>query len=317
MRRLGGSHFDPQGERTLLGTRIPLVSLRLTLAVAHYLNFRHAAKALGVSQSSVSARVKALEEDLGIPLFERHARGVRLTEAGRYFIDEVAAGIDQLDQAVKTAGMLARGEQGSLRIGVYALVPGGFLDRLLERFRSQHGLIALHITEGTACETQMQVRDGRLDIAFMASTHEIPDLHSRVLWSDRLMVALPAQHPLAQEPEIEWRHLAKETFLVRHNGTGPQVNDLIVLRSAGRWPVPPIRRFDVGRDSLVSMVARNLGIALTVEENAVHCSHVAFRPILDEPKPVAFSAVWSPHNRSTALQNLLALASGMGGSLSG
>ncbi|MFC5384646.1 LysR family transcriptional regulator [Aquamicrobium segne] len=78
MRRLPRSRNGPRVEPTLLGTRIPLVSLRLTLAVAHYLNFHHAAKALGVSQSSVSARVKALEEDLGTLLFERHARGVRL-----------------------------------------------------------------------------------------------------------------------------------------------------------------------------------------------------------------------------------------------
>ena len=60
-----------------------MMTLVHTLAVAEYLNFRHAANALGVAQSSVSARVKALEEDLGIVLFERHARGVRLTEAGR------------------------------------------------------------------------------------------------------------------------------------------------------------------------------------------------------------------------------------------
>ncbi|KAA0968171.1 LysR family transcriptional regulator [Aureimonas fodinaquatilis] len=82
-----------------------MAALVQTLAVAEHLNFRHAANALGIAQSSVSARVKALEEDLGILLFERHARGVRLTEAGRHFIEQVATGIDQLDHAVRTAGM--------------------------------------------------------------------------------------------------------------------------------------------------------------------------------------------------------------------
>lgn len=101
-----------------------------TLAVAEYLNFRHAANALGVAQSSVSARVKALEEDLGILLFERYARGVRLTEAGRHFVERVAVGIDQLDHAVKTAGMAAAGECGRLRIGIHALIPGSFLVEL-------------------------------------------------------------------------------------------------------------------------------------------------------------------------------------------
>ncbi|WP_327082980.1 helix-turn-helix domain-containing protein [Pontibaca methylaminivorans] len=79
-----------RGVPTALGSRIPPVSLIQTLAVAEYLNFRHAANALGVAQSSVSARVKALEEDLGILLFERHARGVRLTEAGCQFVERIS-----------------------------------------------------------------------------------------------------------------------------------------------------------------------------------------------------------------------------------
>jgi DNA-binding transcriptional LysR family regulator len=76
-----------------LGSRIPLVSLVQVLAVAEHLNFRHAANALDASQSSVSARVKTLEEDLGILLFERHARGGRLTDAGRHFVERIATGI--------------------------------------------------------------------------------------------------------------------------------------------------------------------------------------------------------------------------------
>lgn len=84
-----------------------MVALIQTLAVAEYLNFRHAANAPGVAQSSINARVKSLEEELGILLFERHARGVRLTDAGRNFIKRIAAGINQFDHAVKIAGMVS------------------------------------------------------------------------------------------------------------------------------------------------------------------------------------------------------------------
>ena len=94
----------------LFSGRIPMASLIQTLAVAECLNFHHAAQALGISQSSVSARIRALEEELGILLFERNTRGVRLTEAGRQFVERVAAGVDQLDNAVKTASLAASGE---------------------------------------------------------------------------------------------------------------------------------------------------------------------------------------------------------------
>ena len=134
-----------RSSETLLGSRIPLLSLIQTLAVAEYLNFRHAANALGVAQSSVSARVKALEEDLGILLFERRARGVRLTEAGRHFVERIAAGVDQLDHAVKTAGMAATGEWGRLRIGVHALIPRSFLADLIGQYRCMQERCDLHI----------------------------------------------------------------------------------------------------------------------------------------------------------------------------
>ncbi len=101
----------------------PLASLIQMLAVAEYLSFYCATKALGVSQPSVSARIRTLEEDPGVFLFERHARGARLTEAGRHFVERIAAGIDHLDHAVKAAGMTAAGESGRLRIGTHALIP--------------------------------------------------------------------------------------------------------------------------------------------------------------------------------------------------
>jgi DNA-binding transcriptional LysR family regulator len=156
------------------------------------------------------------------------------------------------------------------------------------------------------------VREDQLDIAFMAFPHEIHDLHSRVFWRDRLMAVMPDTHSLAEQETVEWKDLSQETFVVRETGTGPQVHDLIVVRSTGRWPIPTIRRFDVGRDSLLSMVAKGQGITLIASEQAAQAPPgLAFRPVQDEPEAVAFWAVWSPHNRSPALRKLLLLAKHM------
>lgn len=297
---------------TSLGSRIPLASLIQTLAVAEYLNFRHAANALGVAQSSVSARVKALEEDLGVLLFERHARGVRLTEAGQQFVERVAAGVDQLDHAVRTAGMVARGEQGSLRIGIHALVPGGFLANLLERYRERHPGIEVEITECTARDSVMRLRADRLDVTFVAGSPEFPDCHSRRIWREQLMAALPSRHLLAEGTGVTWAELASETFIVRYGGTGPQVRDHIVLRLASGCPDLSILRFDVERGTLLSMVAQSYGVTIVGEATSpMHAPGVTFLPILDEPEPLAFSAIWSPHNQSPALRSLLDLAGEM------
>jgi len=312
-RRRSASMNDRQwGMPTALGSRIPLASLIQTLAVAEYLNFRHAANALGVAQSSVSARVKALEEDLGILLFERHARGVRLTEAGRQFVERVAAGVDQLDHAVKTAGMAAAGENGRLRIGIHALIPGSFLAKLIAQYREDHPGIEVEITEGTARDAVMQLRADRLDVAFVIGKPELPDCHTRPIWTEPLVAALPDGHRLAGHSTITWANLVGETFLVRHGGTGPQVHDHIVLRLAGHWPAPSILRFDVERGTLLSMVGQGFGITIVGAATALlPTTGIVFLPFADEPEPVAFTAVWSPFNRSAALKNLLDLAGKM------
>ena len=290
-----------------------MTALIQTLAVAEYLSF-HIPR---LRQSRLSTAVdtlcpRNLEKDLGIILFDRNTRGVRLTEAGRRFVDQVEDAIGILDRAIQTAGMQGRGEDGELRIGLHALTPGCCLDRLLERFHADHPGVGLHITEGTARDAQLMVRESRLDLAFMARTHEIPDLNSRVIWRDRLMVALPAGHALTAMQDVEWRQLAGETFLVRHGGTGPQVHDHIVLRLAGRWPAPSILRFDVGRGTLLSMVGQGFGVTIVGAATALlPTTGIVFPPFADEPEPVAFTAVWLPANRNMALQNLLSLAGKM------
>lgn len=313
MRRRSAKNAQSEIPPRLLSGRIPMASLIQTLAVAEYLNFHHAAQALGISQSSVSARIRALEEELGILLFERNTRGVRLTEAGRQFVERVAAGVDQLDNAVKTASLAASGECGRLRIGVHGLIAGSFLDHLLTRYRAHYPGIAVEVAERSARDAIMHLRAHALDIAFLVGVFNLPDCHSRPIWTEPLVVTLPANHRLARRTDVTWADLAGETFLVRHGGTGPQVQNHIILRLAGSWPPPVIQRFEVERGTLLSMVAQGFGITLLgAASQLCPATGVIFLPITDEPEPVIFSAVWLPQNRSASLRNLFKLAVEMG-----
>src|SRR5690606_7376077 len=270
---------------------VPMAALIQTLAVAEYLNFRHAANALGVAQSSVSARVKTLEEDLGVLLFERHARGVRLTEAGRQFVASVSAGIDQLDHAVKTAGALARGEEGCLRLGLHVPPLAGFLADLLARHHEQYPRIGIDVAEGRSTDIMQLVREGQLDIAFVVGAPKAEDCHSRLLWSEALMAVVPADHPLTDRPTLGWANLTAETFLVRYGGTGPQAHDHVTRRIAELGHHPRILRWDVGRETLFHMVAQGWGVTITTESVAsVPVSGLVFRPISDESERVEFYA---------------------------
>ncbi|MEH3036035.1 MAG: LysR family transcriptional regulator [Sphingomonas adhaesiva] len=293
--------------------RISLTSLIQTLAVAEFLNFHHAANALGVTQSSVSTRIKGLEDVLEIPLFERRHRGVRLTEAGRKFVAEVSASIEQLDHAVRTAGAVSHGFEGSIGIGLQSPIASGFLFDLRQRFRTSYPTIEQAIIEGRSSEIVALVRDGKLDVAFVAGAVRAPDCHTRQLWSERMVIALPADHLLSGRQSIVWLDVADEAFLIRHDGMGPQIFDHVVRRISECDQLPHIRRCDVGRDTLMGMVAAGDGITLTTEA-MTHISFpgIVFRSIADETEPARFSAVWSPYNRSPTLKLLLDIATEMG-----
>lgn len=291
---------------------VPLVSLRHAVVVAEHLNFRHAANVLGTTQSCVSSRIKGLEDALGILLFERRHRGVRLTEAGRHFVAEVSAGIAQLDHAVRTVGAMIDGTQGHLAIGLHSPIAAGFLADLRRQYRATYPMIEQSVLEGRSSETVALIREGRLDVAFVVGAVNAPDCHSRLLWNEPMVVALPADHRLAERQNIAWLDLADETFLIRHGGTGPQVFEHVVRRISERERSPRIHRCDVARDTLMGMVAAGDGITLTSDATThVPFPGVVFRSIVDETEPARFSAVWSPHNRNPALLNLLDLATQM------
>lgn len=289
-----------------------MVSLVHVLAVAEYLSFHHAANVLGTTQSSVSTRIKALEEVLGILLFERRHRGVRLTEAGRRFVAEVATGIGHLDHAIRTAGAVSSGTTGQLAIGLISSIAGGFLADLRTRFRIEFPDVDQVVVEGPSAQTVAMVRDGKLDVALVIDPVDAPDCHSRTLWSEPYLFALADAHPLASSDSIEWADLVPETFLVRVGGAGPQLFEHIVRRMAERGRSPHVLRCDVGRDTLMYMVASGEGVTLA-SETAKHMNvpGVVLRPIADETEEARFSAIWSPHNRSPALRNLLDLAADM------
>jgi DNA-binding transcriptional LysR family regulator len=282
------------------------------VAVAEHRSFRHAAGTLGLGPSSLSARIKRLEQELGVTLFDRNTRGVRITQTGERFVERITDAIERIELAVEEVGRDASGEQGSLRIGLHHLTPDGFLDQLLARYRADHPGIAVELGEGAARETIAALRAGRIDVAFIVNMPDLPDCHSRPIWSETLWAALPQGHRLARQSGVVWADLADENFLVRNGGTGPQLHDYLVQR-LGHGPTPRVQWREVERATLLSMVARNFGVtvvgAATTPPPPV--PGVVFLPVTDEAEPAIFSAIWSPHNRTMPLRDLFALADKM------
>lgn len=292
------------------GLPIQLRHIRYVIAAAEHGSFRRAAAALSVEESAISRRIRELEERLGSALFIRTSSGVMLTHAGKQFVHRGRKALSEIGLARDEVSAIGRGEDGHVRIGIFSSLASGFLSDLIQAFGIRHPLVKLSFIDGNPAEHVASIRRLQLDIAFITGTAEWAGCEHRHLWSERIFVVLPENHPCASCDEVSFKDLAEAAFIVSECAPGEEIHDYLVQRLADLGHHPDIDQQAVGRDNLMHLVALGRGLTVTSEATiAAGFPGVVFRPIGGEMLP--FSAVWSPHNDNPALQGLLDLASAM------
>jgi DNA-binding transcriptional LysR family regulator len=291
---------------------IDLVSITQALVVAECLSFHRAAKVLGKEPSTVARRVRALEDVLGVSLFERTSAGVRPTTAGARFFEQARVVLRQLDDAVQAAGAAGRGVIGHVKIGILSSMAAGFLREVIRAYRARHAKVDMHILEGASREQIALVRESRLDVAFVLGAHDLPNCEVAQLWTEQIFVALPQGHALCDCDEIRWESLRNEKVILCQSELGGAIHDRLITRLAQLGYSPWIERIDVGREALMNLVALGLGVSFTSEATvATQFPEVTFRPIADDAARIPFSAVWLPTNDNPAFRRFMSLARDM------
>jgi len=190
--------------------------LRLFDEVARSGSFTAAAELLGYTQSAVSRRIAALERATGGPLFERLARGVRLTPAGVSLHRHAIAVLDRLERASEELAAIHGGSGGTLRVGAFATANVDLVPGTLKRFAERWPEVGLRLVEGLTTRLMERLRAGALDVAVISDYPAgLPADGGRIvpLCVDRLLVALPRSHRLAAEPDVDLRDLAGERWI--------------------------------------------------------------------------------------------------------
>ncbi len=293
---------------------IELRQLRYFVMASEYGSFRKAALELGVQESSISRRIRDLEDHLGASLFHRYNGGVSLTLAGQRFLRRARKALEHIDDGARDVGAIGRVERGRIKVGVFSSFASGFLADLFRAYDQKHRKVRIDFIDGAPAEHIAAIRQLRLDVAFLTGTRDWPDCEATYLWSERVFVVLPDTHRLTEKGELDWPDLASDAFIVSDAPPGPEIHDYLVQRLAGLGHHPEIQPQYVGRDNLLAAVAVGRGLTVISEAAAaVRMPGIAYRPIANEKLP--FSAVWSPRNDNPALRRLLSLARTMSRSL--
>jgi DNA-binding transcriptional LysR family regulator len=291
---------------------IDLISVAQGLVVAESLSFRRAAIVLGTQQSTICRRVRALEDKLGVSLFERSPAGTRPTTAGARFFEQARVVLQQLDDAVHSAGAAGRGVIGELNIGLLSSMSAGFLREVIRTYRAHHADVKMHVLEGASREQIALVRENRLDVAFVLGIPSLPNCDVAQLWNEQIYVALPQGHMLDDCDEIRWESLRNEKVILCQSEWGGAIHDRLITRLAEFGYSPLVERLDVGREALMHLVALGLGVSFTSEATvATQFPEVTFRPIAGDAARIPFSAVRLPNNDNPALRRFWSLARDM------
>ena len=277
---------------------IELRHLRYFIAVAEELHFGHAAARLNISQPPLSQQIQILEQQIGARLFARTNRSVSLTEAGRQFLADSRQILSQVDDAAARAARLHHGETGELRIGFTSSAP--FIKAVsdtLSTFRRRYPDVHIQTRETNTREQIVPLNEGALDLGLMRNT-QLPDTLAweRVL-REPLLAMVPRDHPLASQPRVSLRELAREPFVFfdPHVGTGLYDDILGLMR---RYDLTPAITLEVGEAmTIIGLVAAGLGVSiLPASFRRVQLLEMCWLPIEEQDAVSEMWLVWSKHH---------------------
>jgi DNA-binding transcriptional LysR family regulator len=278
--------------------------LRCLAASAAAGNFTRAAKALGITTSTISRRVGRFEDELGLAVFERGPAGVRLTSGGRAVLPHIQRVLAELD-AIRHAGRQnGNGMVGEVRLGVRMPPIGEPLRSLLSGWRDMHPEVMLTIAEMNEWEAQTAMRELRIDVALMPSHLLWPDAVTAPVYRERLMAAIPCEHPLAAREGLDWESLWRETFLVQ--GWDNSQSARAFYRSLMGCDV----RFHchaASKQSVLALIGAGFGVTLATSSQAeVAFPGVIYRPIREENAWAQVEVVWRPEAEDPAVGRFFA-----------
>lgn len=291
---------------------IELRHLRYFIAVAQEQHVTRAAERLGMQQPPLSQQIRALEQQVGVRLFHRRARGVVLTEAGQAFFADAQAILALLERAQDTARRVARGEEGRLCIGVTSTAPfNPLVARAIRSFRKARPLVSLVVEECLSNESLERLRQGQLDASFIRTS--LPDddqISVDRLTEEPMIVAMPASHALARPraaKTIPFTALANEVFIL-YGPPGTGMYDAIMgaCRAAGFSPrVGPLgasTQLAPRIGSTLSLVSAGLGITFVPASlQRMNLEGVVYRSLTGDNLPRALLGLARRSSDSSAV----------------
>jgi DNA-binding transcriptional LysR family regulator len=286
-----------------------LRQIRYFQRVAAEMSFTRAAEVLNMAQPPLSRQIKMLEDEMGVELFERVGRGIKLTEAGRYFLDQTDVMLKKLSETVQATQRVGRKEKRRVGIGFVPSVLYGYMPGFIRQLRALDQSIEISLLEMITLQQFEALKTGRIDIGIGRILLSDPEIERLVLWEERLIVALPKEHDLAKCTTLSIEQLIPESLILYPARPRPSYADYVldIFRQQGGVP-EHIQEVNELQTAL-GLVAAGFGLAIVPESVEGLFSKDVKYVSLTSPgctSPIMLS--WRKNDQSDFLQSALKLA---------
>ncbi len=276
--------------------RPTLRQLEFALALAEHRHFGRTADAVHVSQPGLSSQIKELEERLGVTLFERDRRNVRITPSGEAVVSRASEILRLVDELLLDASLMAGKVQGRLRLAAIPTMGPYLLPTLRRELKAKWPFVELVLFELRTAEILRSVKQGDIDIGLIALPFDTGDLHVEALDDDPFMLACAEGHELAGEAPADIAALQEVPVLLLEEGHC--LRDQVQSLCAQLGGVAHREVHQASLSTLVQMVAGGAGVTLlpasAVEVEARPGSGVCVRPIAQQGVGRTQALVWRP-----------------------
>src|ERR1700756_5277055 len=284
--------------------------LRYFVAVGEEQHYGRAARRLRVAQPALSRQIQDLEEELGFTLFERLSRGVKLSDAGKLFLEDARRILQEVTGAAVRAGSVARGRSGTLRVGFSENASWrGVVPESFRRFRELRPGAELQLRPAPSLEQLEAIRSGRLDAGFVNFMPKSdPELDQLLVARQHVELAAPKRHPLTRLKKLRLRDLTDAPFVWFPRWANPAFYDQMMLECyRGGLKSPRIVQEGVNEPTILSLVSTGMGVGWVLATARWRCPEsVVILPVMDLNMPLTLAFVWRKDNTSPLLANFIA-----------
>jgi DNA-binding transcriptional LysR family regulator len=284
--------------------------LRYFVAVGEEQHYGRAAQRLRVAQPALSRQIQDLEAEIGFKLFDRLSRGVKISSAGKLFLDDARRILQEVDEATIRARRVADGQAGTLRVGfVESISWHGVVPDSFRQFRERQPDSELQIKPLSSLAQIEAVQSCQLDAGFVFTiANTDPQLAVLEVAVLDLMLAAPKGHPLTKIKKLRLRDLSDAPFIWFPRRESPIYHDRLMSECfRGGLKAPHIIQEAVNEATILSLVSCRLGVAFVSSATRWRCPKgVVLLPVVDLKLSLSYGLVWRRDNDSPLLARFVA-----------